>query len=86
MELGRDGSRVPATAFNIQTPELDPAPPTPAPPHKGEGISVRAHRYFHLPSHCFTSIADLSPSDKRLNEIEVMKIMAPGRAATQGWT
>ena len=27
-----------------------------------------------------------SPSERRLNEIEVMKIMAPGSAATQGWT
>ena len=36
--------------------------------------------------HCFTSIAERSPSESRLNEIEVMKIMAPGSAATQGWT
>ena len=40
----------------------------------------------HARHHCFTSMADLSPSDRRLNEIEVMKIMAPGSAATQGWT
>jgi hypothetical protein len=30
------------------------------------------------------SIADRSPSASKLNEIEVMKIMAPGIAATQG--
>jgi hypothetical protein len=31
-------------------------------------------------------MAERSPSERRLNEIEVTKIMAPGSAATQGWT
>ncbi len=36
--------------------------------------------------HHFTSMADRKPSDRRLNATEVMKIMAPGSAATSGWT
>ena len=32
----------------------------------------------------FTSIAERKPSDRRLNEIEVMKIITPGSAATVG--
>ena len=32
----------------------------------------------------FTSMAERSESDSRLNAIEVMKIIAPGNAATQG--
>ena len=43
-------------------------------------------RHQHGGVHCFTSIADLSPSESRLKEIEVTKIMVPGSAATQGWT
>ena len=35
--------------------------------------------------HCLTSMADRSPSENRLKEIEVMKIIAPGSAATIGW-
>ncbi len=35
--------------------------------------------------HCLTSIAERSPSDRRLNEIEVRKIITPGSAATMGW-
>jgi hypothetical protein len=31
-------------------------------------------------------MADRKPSERRLNAIEVMKIMAPGSAATSGWT
>jgi hypothetical protein len=40
---------------------------------------------FHGP-HAFTSMAERRPSESRLNEIEVMKIITPGNAATQGWT
>jgi hypothetical protein len=36
-------------------------------------------------AHCLTSIAERRPSEKRLNEIEVRKIITPGRAATIGW-
>ena len=36
-------------------------------------------------AHCLTSIAERSPSENRLNEIEVRKIITPGRAATIGW-
>jgi hypothetical protein len=32
-----------------------------------------------------TSIASLSPSLSKLNDIEVIKIMTPGRAATRGF-
>src|SRR5258708_3523724 len=42
---------------------------------------VRGQRLHHL-----TSMADRKPSDRRLNAIEAMKIMAPGSAATSGWT
>ena len=35
--------------------------------------------------HCLTSIAERSPSENRLNEIEVRKIITPGSAATIGW-
>ena len=36
-------------------------------------------------AHCLTSIAERRPSENRLNEIEVRKIMTPGSAATIGW-
>ena len=36
-------------------------------------------------AHCLTSIAERKPSDKRLNEIDVRKIIKPGNAATIGW-
>ena len=35
--------------------------------------------------HCLTSIAERRPSENRLNEIEVRKIITPGSAATIGW-
>lgn len=35
--------------------------------------------------HCLTSMADSKPSDNMLKEIDVMKMNAPGKAATQGW-
>ena len=34
---GGKRSIVPAPALDTQAPEIDPAPPTPTPPHKGEG-------------------------------------------------
>jgi hypothetical protein len=37
-------------------------------------------------AHVFTSMAERRPSEKRLKEIDVMKITKPGRAATQGCT
>ena len=37
-------------------------------------------------AHERTSMAERRPSDSRLNEIEVMKIITPGSAATAGWT
>jgi len=77
---GKERSPVLAAALKALAYKPDPAPPTPTPPHEGEGIMCSPTR------HCFTSIADLSPSEKRLKEIEVMKIIAPGSAATQGWT
>ena len=46
----------------------------------------RAAAVAGIEGHCRTSIAERRPSDSRLNEIEVMKIATPGRAATQGWT
>jgi hypothetical protein len=43
--------------------------------------TVVAGRNPHL-----TSIADRRPSERRLDEIEVTKIITPGSAATMGWT
>src|SRR5258708_37977715 len=37
-------------------------------------------------AHALISMAVRKPSLSRLKEIEVMKIIAPGKAATQGWT
>ena len=37
-------------------------------------------------AHDLLSMADRRPSDRMLKEMEVMKIISPGRAATQGWT
>ena len=37
-------------------------------------------------AHHLLSIAERNPSDKMLKEIDVMKIITPGRAATQGCT
>ncbi|WP_349816212.1 NAD(P)-binding protein [Roseicyclus amphidinii] len=37
-------------------------------------------------AHCLISIAERSPSLSMLNEIEVRKIITPGRAASQGCT
>ena len=36
-------------------------------------------------AHCLTSMAERRPSDNMLKEIEVMKIITPGKAAIQGW-
>ena len=36
-------------------------------------------------AHCLTSIAERRPSENRLNEIEVRKIIDAGQAATIGW-
>ena len=37
-------------------------------------------------AHVFTSMAERSPSEKRLKEMDVMKIISPGSAAIQGCT
>ena len=50
------------------------------PPLCGGGSQSR------LAPHCFTSMAERRPSARRLKAMEVMKIMTPGRAASQGWT
>ncbi len=39
-----------------------------------------------LAPHCFTSMAERRPSARRLKAMEVMKIITPGSAASQGCT
>jgi hypothetical protein len=50
-----------------------------SPPQEREGSPPRT-------PHCFTSMAERRPSASRLKAMEVMKIITPGRAASQGWT
>ena len=52
-------------------------------PAVGQRSAVRL-RSLRSNGHRFTSMAERSPSESKLNEIEVMKIIAPGNAATQG--
>ncbi|MNL26722.1 hypothetical protein D3C87_1482680 [compost metagenome] len=47
------------------------------------GVGRRCEKFAHV--HSLISMAERMPSASRLNEIEVRKIIAPGRAATQGW-
>jgi hypothetical protein len=57
-------------------------------PHRQERLrrstAIASADVVANPLHHLTSIADRRPSERRLNEIEVMKIMSPGSAATIG--
>ncbi|MNS57379.1 hypothetical protein D3C72_902630 [compost metagenome] len=59
--------------------------------HAQQGLGGAAHvfvRHAHHVDdgiHSLTSMAERSPSDSRLKDIDVMKIITPGSAATQGW-
>ncbi|MNL23630.1 hypothetical protein D3C87_1450260 [compost metagenome] len=60
------------------------------PAHAQQGLGgaaqvlVRRAQGFDFGVHSLTSMADRRPSDSRLKDMEVMKIITPGNAATQG--
>ncbi|MNT88035.1 hypothetical protein D3C72_2285290 [compost metagenome] len=60
------------------------------PAHAQQGLGRAAHivvggaSRFDQCAHSLTSMADRRPSDSRLNDMDVMKIITPGNAATQG--
>ncbi|KAG1390831.1 hypothetical protein G6F58_012875 [Rhizopus delemar] len=60
------------------------------PPHAQQRLGRPAHiavggaYRFDQCAHSLTSMADRSPSDSRLNDMDVMKIITPGNAATHG--
>src|SRR5262249_40091188 len=54
--------------------------------HREEGQARLVAAAGAAVAHDFKSIAERSPSDSRLKESDVRKIIAPGRAATYGLT